>query len=143
MALYDNCKIRLVLVGIVVAVAVGAGGLARGSEACVCPGDLNEDQQVDLEDLQGVAGILLDEGSPFIADCADCIEEGQSGPVEPTGPECCPGLVSKSEYTIDRGTCRRKLGVFICTDCGDKVCGPGEDWCNCRHDCPEQPDGGS
>jgi len=43
---------------------------------CPCPGNLNGDDQVDLEDLQAVAGILLDAGSPFIVpvgegDCGD------------------------------------------------------------------------
>jgi len=33
---------------------------------CQCPGDLNDDGQVDLDDLQAVAGILLNAGSPFI-----------------------------------------------------------------------------
>ena len=33
---------------------------------CPCPGNLNADQQVDLEDLQALAGILLDAGSPFV-----------------------------------------------------------------------------
>jgi len=36
------------------------------SVVCPCPGDLNADTQVDLEDLQAVAGILLNAGSPFI-----------------------------------------------------------------------------
>jgi len=34
--------------------------------SCQCPGDLNTDGQVDLDDLQAVAGILLNAGSPFI-----------------------------------------------------------------------------
>ena len=42
---------------------------------CPCPGDLNEDGQVDLEDLQAVAGILLQAGSPFIVP----VEEGDCG----------------------------------------------------------------
>jgi len=33
---------------------------------CLCPGDTNEDGQVDLEDLQMVAECLLSAGSPFI-----------------------------------------------------------------------------
>jgi len=33
---------------------------------CSCPGDLNADRQIDLEDLQAVAQILLEAGSPFI-----------------------------------------------------------------------------
>jgi len=44
-------------------------------EGCACPGDLNDDGQIDLEDLQAVAGILLDAGSPFIVP----VEEGDCG----------------------------------------------------------------
>ena len=33
---------------------------------CSCYGNLNGDTQIDLEDLQSVAGILLDAGAPFI-----------------------------------------------------------------------------
>ena len=35
---------------------------------CLCPGNLNDDDQIDLEDLQAVAGILLQAGSPFIVE---------------------------------------------------------------------------
>ena len=55
---------------------------AASDEPCRCRGDMNDDQQVDLEDLQVVAQILLDEGSPFIVpsdagDCADINSDGQ------------------------------------------------------------------
>ena len=40
------------------------------SEECVCKGDMNDDGQIDLEDLQAIAAILLNEGSPFIAPCS-------------------------------------------------------------------------
>jgi len=39
---------------------------AAGPELCPCAGDLNGDGQIDLDDLQAVAGVLLDAGSPFI-----------------------------------------------------------------------------
>ena len=32
-------------------------------------GDLNSDEQIDLDDLQAVAGILLEAGSPFVVPC--------------------------------------------------------------------------
>jgi len=49
---------------------------------CPCPGDVNADEQVDLDDLQAVAGILLNAGSPFImtvenTDCADLSGDSQ------------------------------------------------------------------
>ena len=46
-----------------------------GPAACACPGDLNADDQIDLDDLQAVADILLDAGSPFIV----TVEEGRCG----------------------------------------------------------------
>ena len=50
--------------------------IPQQEEGCPCLGDLNADEQVDLDDLQAVAGILLDAGSPFIVpvgegDCGD------------------------------------------------------------------------
>ena len=49
---------------------------SSGADAgCACPGDLNDDGQIDLEDLQAVAGILLDAGSPFVVG----VEEGHCG----------------------------------------------------------------
>jgi len=49
---------------------------------CPCLGNLNTDDQIDLDDLQAVAGILLDAGSPFIfpvgeGDCGDLNTDGQ------------------------------------------------------------------
>ena len=38
-------------------------------QQCTCKGDMNDDGQIDLQDLQAVAEILLGVGSPFIADC--------------------------------------------------------------------------
>ena len=43
--------------------------------ACPCPGDLNADQQIDLEDLQAIAGILLKAGPPFVVE----VEAGHCG----------------------------------------------------------------
>jgi hypothetical protein len=44
-------------------------------QVCPCPGNLNADDQIDLEDLQAVAGILLQAGSPFIVP----VEAGHCG----------------------------------------------------------------
>jgi len=49
---------------------------------CSCLGDANEDGQIDLDDLQAIAGMLLDAGSPFIVvdppACADITGDGQA-----------------------------------------------------------------
>ena len=49
-------------------VGMCGGGPVAG---CACPGDVNADDQIDLEDLQAVAGILLQAGSPFIVPVQD------------------------------------------------------------------------
>jgi hypothetical protein len=49
--------------------------IAGGPPVCPCPGDLNADTQIDLDDLQAVAGILLQAGSPFIVS----VDEGHCG----------------------------------------------------------------
>ena len=53
-----------------------------GPTGCACPGNVNRDMQVDLDDLQAVAGMLLDAGSPFVVpvepgDCANLNEDDQ------------------------------------------------------------------
>ena len=53
-----------------------------GQTACACPGNITDDDQIDLQDLQGVAEILLAAGTPFIVltepgDCADINADGQ------------------------------------------------------------------
>ena len=51
-------------------------------QGCPCPGNLNTDTQIDLEDVQAVADILLDAGTPFIVPaneghCADLNTDAQ------------------------------------------------------------------
>jgi len=57
---------------------------AASAEQCRCPGDVNNDTQVDLEDLQAVAGILLDAGSPFVVPCdaGDCVDINSDGQID-------------------------------------------------------------
>ena len=56
----------------------------RGDQCnCPCPGNVTVDDKIDLEDLQAVAGILLEAGSPFIVyvdegHCADLNADGQA-----------------------------------------------------------------
>ena len=54
---------------------VNAFRLVSAAAGCACPGNLTDDEQVDLEDLQAVAGILLNAGSPFIVP----VEAGHCG----------------------------------------------------------------
>lgn len=68
----------------------------------------------------------------------DCVPAGGSVPVIPNAPFCCPGLqLIGCERPGADGTCPAGCeGASICAACGDGVCGPGENPCNCFADCP-------
>jgi fibro-slime domain-containing protein len=68
-----------------------------------------------------------------------CIPEGESGAVVP-GSTCCAGLTPIGTSAPDQsGNCPEipPVGAFICTMCGNGICGPGENKCNCPQDCVE------
>ncbi|MBU1120936.1 MAG: carboxypeptidase-like regulatory domain-containing protein [archaeon] len=64
---------------------------------------------------------------------SECIEEGETGAVYP-GIECCPGLDAGSTSTPEQN-CEILVGAFVCINCGNGECGPGENVCNCPEDC--------
>jgi len=69
-----------------------------------------------------------------------CLTEGQSGAVVPNAPSCCSGLTSIGcDRPDSNNTCPTHLcaGAFFCTKCGNGVCGPGENKCNCPKDCAQ------
>lgn len=64
-----------------------------------------------------------------------CVEEGE---ILDLGInldlKCCAGLVRKSLYDLEN--CIALPGLkFICIKCGNGICGPGENKCNCPEDC--------
>jgi len=66
-----------------------------------------------------------------------CAKEGESVPVVPGAPSCCAGL---AQISCDRpdssGNCQYGCaGGSICANCGNGVCGEGENKCNCPKDC--------
>jgi hypothetical protein len=63
-----------------------------------------------------------------------CIEEGDTAPNEEFY-ECCKGLTRSNLVRDPEGGCRINPTVFVCTQCGDGECGPGETLCNCNEDC--------
>jgi len=66
-----------------------------------------------------------------------CIEEGKISNT-PT-LECCSGLTKTSNSWPEGNECVQvKDASFICTYCGNGVCGKGENWCNCPGDCGNQ-----
>jgi len=70
-------------------------------------------------------------------DCLSiCAKEGVKSKI---GTPCCSGLVRISNDFPDlrTGECTGGTddGTMYCTKCGDGVCGPGENKCNCPKDC--------
>ncbi|MCA9538515.1 MAG: hypothetical protein KC620_06475 [Myxococcales bacterium] len=72
-------------------------------------------------------------------DCAgggECVGEGDSVPVVPNAPQCCPNLTPVGcEVPDANGVCQECVGASRCTRCGDGQCGVGENICNCPDDC--------
>ena len=65
-----------------------------------------------------------------------CIAEGGEGN-RFQGDQCCEGLASIGNLFMDEtGQCTGASdGSFICAKCGNGICGPGENECNCARDC--------
>jgi hypothetical protein len=74
---------------------------------------------------------------PGVCSQEECIGEGGSVPVVPNAPKCCEGLKPIScDRPNERGVCRYGcVGTVICANCGNGVCGLGENKCNCPEDC--------
>jgi hypothetical protein len=75
-------------------------------------------------------------------DCLDsCVGEGQGFEDFNIEGKCCDGLVPVPEMTLNtewlecEGT---RCPCFVCTSCGDDLCGSGENPCNCPEDCAEK-----
>ena len=81
-------------------------GLCAGGpvpQGCVCPGDLNNDTQIDLDDLQAVAGMLLDAGSGapgFIV----AVEQGHCGDLNADGQADLDDLQAVASNLLDAGS---------------------------------------
>lgn len=72
-----------------------------------------------------------------------CISEGNTG-ISFNGDKCCAGLTSiaNSWEIIANSSGNQSTrciapndGSFVCTKCGDGICGAGENNCNCSQDC--------
>jgi len=71
--------------------------------------------------------------SPF-----ECVKEGESKAIYPDAPACCEGLkeIGCDKPDSETGECKEGCaGASFCTNCGDGVCGAGENKCNCPSDC--------
>ncbi|MFH1420811.1 MAG: LamG domain-containing protein, partial [Candidatus Aenigmatarchaeota archaeon] len=64
-----------------------------------------------------------------------CTKEGYSK--SSINDVCCPGLV-EIPYSLKQGDlCHTYPASYpVCAKCGNDICGPGENECNCPKDCP-------
>ena len=72
------------------------------------------------------------------ADCQkltiDCVKEGEKNYFGK--PACCANLTPVANSTKIGGDCiATSNGASICVNCGNNVCGSGENECNCPADC--------
>ena len=69
-----------------------------------------------------------------------CVPEGEGFESFETDGMCCPGLVPVQDCFYEAGGCAcPNCPCFVCTACGDGVCGMGENVCNCPEDCEGPP----
>ena len=83
------------------------------------------------------------------ADCggSTCVTEGNTTGISPSAAKCCSGLTANSVFAVCSDATQSSTGlssapikipsygVSVCTKCGDGICGPGENKCNCPTDC--------
>lgn len=71
--------------------------------SCACRGDLNDDHQIDLDDLQAVAGILLD-GAPGAPGFIVPVEPGHCGDFNADGQVDLDDLQAVAGTLLDAGS---------------------------------------
>lgn len=70
-----------------------------------------------------------------------CRNEGESFEGKSLGESCCKGLTPiDSTYPSPQGKCMRSAppSVMVCAQCGNNICGKGENMCNCPADCKDR-----
>ena len=64
-----------------------------------------------------------------------CVREGGMASAK-SFTRCCSGLVASESLTLVDGACAVSApSANVCTRCGNGICGPAENSCNCPTDC--------
>jgi hypothetical protein len=64
-----------------------------------------------------------------------CVSEGGMASAK-SFSQCCSGLVASESLAVVEGACAVSApSASVCTRCGNGVCGPAENSCNCPTDC--------
>jgi len=79
----------------------------------------------------------IGESCPEDCPASSCIAEGKNTTYAPRGAKCCEGLTEADLYTYAfNGKCDLlNTTGGTCIQCGNGICGPGENKCNCPEDC--------
>lgn len=71
---------------------------------------------------------------------AGCKNEGETVD-NSKNQKCCTGLASLKVVKLGNGTlCSDEIAGYVCAKCGNKICGIGENKCNCAQDCGKNID---
>ena len=94
------------------------------------------DQKVPVPD-QKVP--VVDQKVPVPDGPQKCVPEGSKFTNPVTTGKCCAKLVPVLDKLSDgKGGCLTpKCSCYVCTSCGDSLCGKGENGCNCPKDCKQ------
>lgn len=69
---------------------------------------------------------------------SQCVEEGERYSMLQGSATCCVGLQSITPSSPHSGDCIAVSdGTKVCVNCGDGICGSGENYCICPQDCTE------
>jgi hypothetical protein len=99
---------------------------AQPAQGRVCAGQPGEVQGVNC-----IPAALL-KSQPACRQAGEDVE----GKNRTFGERCCEGLEPIPADRLENGQCQHAPpSVQTCAHCGDKICGPGENQCNCPGDC--------
>jgi len=109
----------------------------------VVSGDVDDccDEDTDCDDGDVCTLDVCDESKCTHEEIEGCPEEacfglGESYNELETDDTCCPGLVAVADCFGDGNMCICPgCPCFVCTECGDGICGLAENPCNCPQDC--------
>jgi len=98
-------------------------------EGGVCRAELPGCEELDEAPLPG-----CDQGQLCCTLPVPCAAVG--APLVELGQQCCEGLQQLPGARPTPWGCRGDQASAVCGACGDDLCGPGENRCNCPGDCP-------
>jgi len=78
--------------------------------------------------------------NPEKTSIAGCKNEGETVD-NSKNQKCCAGLAPLKVVKLGNGTsCSDEISGYVCAKCGDRICGNGENKCNCVQDCGKDTD---